>query len=553
MGFYNSPQVAVLESDLSVSVPAVSTAIVGQVGIFNWGACFERTLVTQESELISMFGMPDDTVCEHWFSAWNYLQYAKQLIIVRACDATTAKNAGLKIYDKTSGTAPATNAQYIPNEDAVSTHTPSFTGEEKWHIQAKYVGAKGNYLKVAIANYTEWASAEYLSGELFSDIFDYAPADATEVAIVVIDNTNGDNKIVEKYIISLTVGAKNDSNENYYCQDYINTVSNYILLYNKIANTDVPDSVVATALLGGVNGNPSKGDIELGYDLFENKEEIDVTMIIDGGNTNSTIQGYIADNITENRKDCIGIFTVPKASCVNVATISTAVTNIVTYATTTLNKSSSWNSLYGNWKYQYDKYADKYRWIPISGDIAGITAMTHYNRDAWFAPAFYNRGIVKNCQKLAINLKQTYRDVLYKANVNPIITSPADGTVVLGQKTLLTASSAFNRLDVRWLFLVVEKAIATASKYFMGEKNTVYTRNQFKGLVVPFLRDIQGRQGIDDFYVQCDENVNTPEVIARNEFRASIYIRPTMTAEFIVLEFINVKQGVSFSEIIKKA
>lgn len=552
MGFFLSPQVAVSEKDLSVSVPAVSTSVTGMVGQFQWGPCFQRTLVTQDSELESMFYQPNDLTYEHWWSAWNFLQYSNQLQLVRAVDTAVAENAGAEIADSTDDGAPVEIVDYIGNSDNADNYSPSFSADVKWQIFAKYPGLRGNDIKVAIANYTDYDTESIVSGTLFSAEFDYGPADATEVAICVMDGGN-DDEIVEKWIVSLTAGAKSFDNSNYYCEDLINGSSKYILLYDDVANTDVPASQIGTALTGGLDGAPAVGDMTTGYDLFENKEEVDVSMIIDGANNDAVTQAYIVDNITDVRLDCVGIFTVPKADVVGVASVSTAVTNMLTYVGTTLNKSTSWNSLYGNWKYQYDTYADKYRWVPLSGDIAGITAQTHYTRDPWFAPAFYNRGKIKNCVKLAVNPKLAYRDQLYQANINPVVTSKGDGHIVMGQKTLLTTPSSFNRLDVRWLFLVIEKAIAVSAKFFIGEKNTAFTRRQFKGLVEPYLRDIQGREGIQDFYVQADENVNTPEVIQRNEFRASIYVKPTMTAEFIILEFVNVRQGVEFSEVIKKA
>jgi len=625
MGFYLSPQVVTKEKDLSVSVPAVSTTSTGVVGAYRWGPCFQRTLITQDSELLSTFYQPDDDTYEHWYSAWNFLQYASTLYVVRAVDDATAKNGGLEIdsanyivitlddaapfsvgdditgdsvnsndgegiviaidtndvtVSVTTGTfvdtndvdnanpfssseatmagivdadgAPVAASDYIGNDEDVENYTPTFAADNsKWQIFAKYPGERGSDIKVAIANADDFATEDIISGVAFVDEFDYAPL-AGEVAIAVIDGADSDT-ILEKWTVSLTAGAKNLDNINYYCEDFINTSSNYILLFDKASNTDTPASQIGTVLAGGVNGYPAVGDITTGYDLFENKEEIDVSMIIDGANNDAVTGAYIVDNLTEDRKDCIAVLNVPKADVVGVSTVATAVSNMITYATTTLNKSSSWASLYGNWKYQYDSYADKYRWVPMTGDVAGITAQSHFTRDPWFAPAFYNRGLVKNSSKLAVNPKLTYRDQLYQANVNPIITSPGDGHVVLGQKTLLAAPSSFNRLDVRWLFLVIEKAIALAAKYFMGEKNTPYTRRQFKGLVDPYLRDVQGREGITEFYVDVSDTVNTPEVISRNEFRGVIYVKPTMTAEFIILDFVNVKQGVSFDEVIKKA
>lgn len=553
MAYYLSPLVEIKERDLSVSVPAVATTIAGIVGKFRWGPAYQIMQLTQDQDLIDIFYEPNDDVYEDWFSVYNFLQYANDIRVVRALDDATAKNAGLKIQDKDAGApTPQSNADYIGNDDDAENYTPSFGGDDKWHIFAKYPGARGTDITVAIANYTDFSTANIRTGVTFASEFEFAPASADEVAIAVLDSAD-DNTILEKWIVSLTPGTKNYEQTNIYCEDYINNSSSYILLYDDTTNSTEPASNEATALAGGVDGAPATGDVTTGYDMFENKDEVDIQMLLDGANCNSTVHGYMIDNICESRKDCIGILTCQKADVVAVANIATAISNLTTYVNTTLNKTSSWASFYGNWKYQYDSYADKYRWVPISGDVAGITAQTHYTRDPWFAPAFYNRGIMKNVSKLAINPNLGYRNTLYNSRINPIIDSPGDGVVVLGQKTMLTTPSSFNRLDVRWLFLVIEKAIAIAAKYFMGEKNTAFTRRQFKGVVEPYLRDIVGREGIEDFYVQCDENVNTAEVISRNEFRASIYVKPTMTAEFIIIEFVNVKQSIEFSEVIKKA
>lgn len=553
MAFYLSPLVEIKERDLSVSVPAVATTIAGVVGKFRWGPAFQITQLTQDSDLLTNFYEPNDSVYEDWWTVWNFLQYANNILVVRAVDPDTAKNAGLKIQDKDAGSpTPTSVAAYIPNDDAAENYVASYSGDDKWHIFAKYLGVRGTGIKVAIANYTDFPTANIKSGVTFVSEFEFGPEDATQIAIAVLDGDDNDT-ILEKWVVSLTEGAKNYEQTNIYCEDYIRQSSQYIVLYNDTTNVTVPASNEAASLLGGVDGTPDTGDVTTGYDMFENKDEVDVQMILDGANCNATVHGYIIDNICESRKDCIGILSPVKADVVAVATIATAISNLTTYVNTTLNKSSSWASFYGNWKYQYDTYADKYRWLPISGDVAGITAQTHYSRDPWFAPAFYNRGIIKNAAKLAINPNQGYRDTMYKNRINPAVDSPGDGKVLLGQKTMLTTPSSFNRLDVRWLFLVIEKAIAIAAKYFMGEKNNAFTRRQFKGVVEPYLRDVQGREGIEDFYVQCDENVNTAEVRSRNEFRASIYVKPTMTAEFIIIEFVNVKQSIEFTEVIKKA
>jgi phage tail sheath protein FI len=304
---------------------------------------------------------------------------------------------------------------------------------------------------------------------------------------------------------------------------------------------------------GGVNGVPGTSEIQAGFDKFENAEEVDVNMIIDAEWTNSTMQQYIIDNLLEVRRDMVGYFSPPQSDVVGKTSLSAAISDIVDYRKNELSRSTSYAGLFGNWKYQEDTYNGKFRWLPVSADCAGIMSNTGQVRELWIAGAGYNRGIVKNTIKFAINPGLPYRDLLYKDGVNPLLVDSADGPVLLGQKTLLTRPSYFNRLDIRWLFIVLEKAIATASKWYMFEKNTAFTQRQFKGMIDPFLRDVQGKEGIENFEVQVGSNINTDEVKARFEFRARIFIQPTVTQEFIKLEFVNVKSGVEFSETISKS
>jgi phage tail sheath protein FI len=197
----------------------------------------------------------------------------------------------------------------------------------------------------------------------------------------------------------------------------------------------------------------------------------------------------------------------------------------------------------------YDKYNDVYRFVPLNGDTAGLCAYTDGVADPWFSPAGYNRGSVRGAIKLAYNPMKADRDILYKARINPVVDFPGQGVTLFGDKTALTKPSAFDRINVRRLFLVLEKAIATAAKYMLFEFNDEFTRAQFRNMVEPFLRDVQGRRGIFDFKVVCDSTNNTGEVIDRNEFIGDIYIKPARSINFITLNFIAVRTGVAFSEV----
>jgi phage tail sheath protein FI len=269
-----------------------------------------------------------------------------------------------------------------------------------------------------------------------------------------------------------------------------------------------------------------------------------LVLILDG-----TIATYIINNICETRKDCIVCLSPEAADVVNNSTYAGKEAEDIIAFRNTL-PSSSYAVMDGAWKYQYDKYNDVYRYVPMNGDTAGLMVRTDTTRDPWFSPAGFNRGNVKNVVKLSFNPKKAERDVLYKAGVNPVVTFPGQGTVLFGDKTLLAKPSAFDRINVRRLFIVLEKAISTASKFTLFEFNDAFTRSQFRNLVEPFLRDVQGRRGIFDFRVVCDETNNTGEVIDRNEFIGDIYIKPARSINFIQLNFVAVRTGVDFEEVV---
>ena len=550
MGFSLSPSVSIIERDLSLTIPAVATQICGMVGEFEWGQVNVRTPLTNDRQLFDEFGDPNNTNYKSWFSAFNFLQYGNTLLIVRAIDETTALNGGIMLQDDNAlDKTPVPNAKKILNNDAAEAYTPVFGGaNDRVHILAKYPGAVADEIQVAVANATDFPTANVDTGIEFVDQFEFAP-EGDEIAIVVLVN----GEIEERWIVSLEPGAKDDAGTNIYINDFIFQNSAWILAYeNTTSLIDVASNEVAV-LAGGVNDSPTNTEIHAGFDLYSNPEEVDVSMIIDGAWTNQSTHQYIIDNILPKRMDAVAYLTVPQDDVVGVTSVSTAVSNCVDYRKNTLSRSTSYAALYANWKYQEDSFNGVFRWLPVSADVAGTQTATAESREPWIASAGYNRGNILNTIKFAINPDLGFRDLLYKDGCNPLLVDAADGPVLLGQKTLLTRPSSFDRLDVRWLFIVLEKAIATASKFFMSEKNTPFTRRQFKGIVDPFLRDVQGREGIEQFEVQVDENINTPEVRARNEFRARIFIQPTLTAEFIILEFVNVKSGVDFTETISKS
>jgi len=282
------------------------------------------------------------------------------------------------------------------------------------------------------------------------------------------------------------------------------------------------------------------------YDLFDPAESVDINLVVSGPADATVATSLIS--MAETRKDCLVFLSPTKANCVDNA--GDEVTDIKTYRDTLT--STSYAVLDANWKYQYDKYNDVYRWVPLNGDIAGLCARTDLERDPWFSPGGLNRGIIKNSIKLAWNPTKTNRDDLYVKGINPIVTFQGEGTVLFGDKTLLAKPSAFDRINVRRLFIVLEKAIARAARFSLFEFSDQFTRASFVNLVEPFLRDVQGRRGIYDFRVVCDESNNTPEVIDRNEFVGDIYIKPARSINFIQLNFVAVRTGVSFDEVVGK-
>lgn len=317
------------------------------------------------------------------------------------------------------------------------------------------------------------------------------------------------------------------------------------------ANTlSVLKATVDISLIGGVDDFASTdANVQTAYSTFVNSDQYDISLI-PAGNVSAATAKYILDNVVEVRRDCV-LFVSPRDVVTGEPIISTGATAqaaLVAYREAT-NINSSYAVMDSGFKYQYDRYNDAYRWVPLNGDIAGLCARTDYSADPWFSPGGFNRGQIKNIVKLAFNPSQTDRDVLYAAGINPVVTFPGQGTILYGDKTMLTRPSAFDRINVRRLFIVLEKSISVAAKYQMFEFNDGFTRAQFKNLVEPFLRDVKGRRGVTDFRVKCDEANNTGEVIDRNEFVADIFIKPNRSINYITLNFIAARSSVSFEEI----
>ena len=385
-----------------------------------------------------------------------------------------------------------------------------------------------------------------------------------ELHVVVVDEDGQFSGVpgtvleVYKNVSRATDAKTSDGGSNYY-KDVINDVSPYVWSVNDrsgaVSNTAA--NIASSTNNGAMNldfvlGSDGLDELNLpnsillpAYDLYGSAEDLDISFILGGKTLNTAHINYLIDNIAENRKDCV-VFASPQKG--NVVNNPDAGQSVVTFRNTL--RSTSYAVLDSGYKYMYDKYNDVYRWIPLNGDVAGLCARTDLTNDPWWSPAGYNRGQIKNIVKLAYNPRKADRDLLYKSGVNPVVTFPGQGTVLYGDKTLLAKPSAFDRINVRRLFIVLEKAISTASKYTLFEFNDAFTRSQFKNMVNPYLRDIQGRRGITDFLVVCDESNNTGEVIDRNEFIGDIYIKPARSINFIQLNFVAVRTGVQFAEVV---
>ena len=426
----------------------------------------------------------------------------------------------------------------------------------------------------------------------FHDLFDRAPGTspyatengkgtADEMHIVVYDTTGNitgfdvdvagqrTKGVLETYAqVSKHPSAKTPQGNSNYYPDVIFSQSTNVYWTDHTSSgsnwgTDIStgtaftavDSPVVDSLTGGTDDySLTNGEISIAYNKFADAESVDVNLIIGGSSSiaadtqaNYDTHGTMLIDLASARLDCMAFISPHRAATVGVADPATQTTNVKNAAATL--PSSSYAVLDSGYKYMYDRYNDVYRYIPLSGDIAGLCARTDDIADVFFSPAGFNRGTIRGAVKLSYNPNQSQRDDLYAARVNPVVNFPGQGVTLFGDKTALTTPSAFDRINVRRLFIVLEKAISTASKFQLFEFNDAFTRAQFKNLVEPFLRDIQGRRGIDSFQVVCDGTNNTGEVVDRNEFVADVYVKPARSINFITLNFIATRTGVAFSEV----
>jgi hypothetical protein len=439
-----------------------------------------------------------------------------------------------------------------------------------------------SFIRVASVNATAITIATALTANLalgtaitrkwqYADQFGVAPGTSEyasskggsndELHVIVLDedgkSSGTANTVLEKYafLSKATDAISSEGNSNYY-KNVINQLSQWVWwMGHQPGATNWGTSAVSTtfdairspfsaSMSSGADGTIGTSEIVTAYGKFSNADEVDISLLISGPGNLTTAVALIS--LAESRKDCMVFLSPPKSAVVNNA--GNEATGIVSYRDTL--SSSSYATMDSGYKYQYDKFNDVYRYVPLNGDIAGLCARTDSDRDPWYSPGGLSRGQIKNLIKLAYNPSKAERDTLYVKGINPVVTFPGEGTVLFGDKTLLNKPSVFDRINVRRLFIVLEKSIARAARSSLFEFNDSFTRAQFVGIVEPFLRTVQGRRGITDFRVVCNETNNTPDIIDNNQFVGDIYIKPARTINFIQLNFVAVRTGVAFEEIV---
>jgi hypothetical protein len=596
MAFYLSPLVDVNEIDLSTTIPAVATSI-GVILLRSTykGAEGKKTYISNTDSLIRMFGEPTGASATDMLSAMGFLKFGRNLYCTRVMptDATfagitidnTATSNQFDINDLDTDDNPIYTTftlDDLVNEDPddFGDNHPVTTLDDAFWFIASSRGNWGNNVRVAFLSREDQDALR--KGTLTPDIstpayYRFADIESNlseddQFLVIVESKEQGSNswELQEVFNVSLDDHAIDDQGRTMYVENVINRQSDYVRVsLSEQFVTDNTDSegVITfpttmsngeyhklTAGFDGDLGNITDADLRKALDLYKNTEEIDVNIIID---SDKPIQHkrYMVE-FCETRKDCMAIIDVPRELVYNnKGNEATEITDwrlaAGSYETSgdDFNQNTSYASVYGNWLEVYDQYSRKYRWIPSSGYVAGIYARTDDMTDPWWAPAGLNRAILTNIRRLAWNPSLGERDLLYKNGINPIVSFSGQGKVIWGQKTLLDKNSAFNRVNVRRLFMVLEKAISTAAKYFLFEPNDTATRNRMVSMINPFLRDVKARRGVYDFLVVADETINTPERIDRNELWCNIYIKPTRAAEYIVLNFVATRTGANFEEV----
>lgn len=486
-------------------------------------------------------------VVANLFSVGDYLEVGNSTIGVQYIKISNASSiAVVNTAGTNTGTARIT--LYLENKFQLSSDWSSNTVSRNWEYYNQVTRAPG--------------TSEYVTNFGNSSAVD-------ELHIAVVDQdgmfTGRPGTVLEVYEgLSRATDARASSSGPLYYKTVVNTGSPYIWIASDYtgltanasgnvasASTTAPTSL---SLAGGADGGDetdagiSFGDLARAWDVYAQGDSIDVSLLIVGKNRGTAqLANYVIDNVAEVRKDCV-VFISPRREDVVGVLPGSQAENVVQHRNSLTG--SSYAFMDSGYKYMNDKYNNVYRWVPLCGDTAGIVARSDSLADPWFSPAGPTRGAVKNVVKLAFPCtSKTDRDYLYKNGVNPVVTFQGQGTQLYGDKTLLKKTSAFDRINVRRLFITIEKALARAAQESLFEFNDPFTRAQFKNMVEPYLRDIQGRRGIYDFKVVCDETNNTDAVIDSNRFVGDIYIKPARAINFIQLNFVAVGTGGEFTEV----
>lgn len=565
-----SPAIVTREVDLTNGVPNVPSSTGAIVGNFRWGPCDTAVLINNEATLVNTFGNPDTVNSVDFHSATYYLRYSDDLYVTRmVSDSAGAANA----YSDLDS---AVTAPVIENEANFDGQLATLTTSNHV-VVAKWPGELGNSLKVEMLS----DSAGFNSWD-YSTYFDAAPgtseyasnkgATNDEMHVVVIDEdgefTGTPGQILEVFpFVSSASDAKNYNGTSNYVKDVINSRSNYIWFVDfpssvTTANTNVGtatasgkdfkfSTVISTSLSGGTD-NSALGTQEYinGFANYNDVNTLLVDFLIAPGMADATSQRTVVNDLVSiaqnTRKDCV-VITSPNVSAVvgNSGSESTDTITAVNGFTR-----SSYLVVDNNYLKVYDKYNDQYINIPAASSTAGIMAATDNNFAPWYSPAGTRRGQYFGVTSLAYSPNKSERDELYKAGINPIANIPGQGVLLYGDKTHLARPSAFDRINVRRLFLVLERAVAAAAQNVLFEFNDEFTRAEFVNIIEPLLRDVKGRRGITDFKLVCDETNNTPEIIDTNQFIATLFIKPARSINFITLNFVAVRTGVSFEEVV---
>ncbi|QBX32847.1 tail sheath protein [Aeromonas phage Asfd_1] len=653
-----SPGIEMKETSINSTVVRSATGRAAMVGKFGWGPAFEVRQITNEIELVDMFGTPDNVTAPYFMNAVNFLQYGNDLRLVRVIDMEKAKNAsplvnqidvtintegqGYSVGDQITvkyNSATITEAGkvtrvdsdgkikgiFVPSREIIAKARQLGTYpvlSDAWRIEVS--GASGGSAAslvlgnivvdsgvtfgnsedaVGVLNKTEvkaqyskfgmplvaavypgeigsTVEVEFVSREAYQSgaaqpiypfggtraggvrgIVQYGPMTDDQFAVIV----RRDGIVVESTVLSTRKGDRDVYGSNIFMDDYFrNGGSNFIYA----SSENWPENFSGIIQLGGgtsANKDIGANELIMGWDLFADKEALHVNLMLagasasDGAEIASTVQKYVVA-LADDRQDCVAFVCPPTEMMVGIPA-GQAVKNITEWRngfdgsgqsiTNNMNISSTYTFIVGNAKYQYDKYNDINRWVPLAADIAGLCAYTDQVAHPWMSPAGYRRGQIRNCIKLAIEPKQSLRDTMYQVSINPVTGfAGGDGFVLFGDKMATQVPSPFDRINVRRLFNMLKKNIGDTSKYELFENNDAFTRQSFRMETSQYLDGIRALGGVYDFRVVCDTTNNTPNVIDRNEFVATFYIKPARSINYITLNFVATNTGANFDELI---